>query len=311
MKQFDIFSKNTLQKFKIYQQILEKWQSKINLISRLTVKDAFQRHFMDSAQLYPLIPPQTQTLMDLGSGAGFPALVLAILNQTQNPVWLAPPVIEQGDVAIKTAGADIEKKNVTVKDAGKKDALTKNAAAGIKEKNVIVANACTDIEKRNTIAENKGLSKKSTDAFGVGMKEKSVDTGINSSVSDVKKNDISSSQFWSVTVVESDQRKCCFMDEVARQCHLRIIAENQRVERVKHAPKDVITARALADLTTLLDYSLPFVHSQTHLLFLKGQGVESEICDALTKYDFSYHLYQSQTDEKGKIIEIEQLMKKG
>ncbi|MBO5996998.1 MAG: 16S rRNA (guanine(527)-N(7))-methyltransferase RsmG [Alphaproteobacteria bacterium] len=236
VKQFDVFSKNTLQKFKIYQQILEKWQSKINLISRLTVKDAFQRHFMDSAQLYPLIPPQTKTLLDLGSGAGFPALVLAILNQTQNPIWPAIPVkkAEQGDNPLPY--------------------------------------------------DNVSLGDKITSQ-------------------EIK-------PFWSIVAVESDQRKCCFMDEVARQCQIRIILENQRIERVKHAPFDVITARALADLTTLLDYSLPFVHSQTHLLFLKGQGAEAEIQEALKKYDFSYCLYQSQTDEKGQIIEIEQLIKR-
>ena len=77
------FSQKTIEKLKIYEETLKKWQSKINLISPSTVPDIWDRHIMDSAQLYPLISKQPQVILDLGSGAGFPGLVLAILNQTQ------------------------------------------------------------------------------------------------------------------------------------------------------------------------------------------------------------------------------------
>ena len=77
------FSPKTIEKLKIYEETLKKWQSKINLISPSTVPDIWNRHIMDSAQLYPLISKQPQVILDLGSGAGFPGLVLAILNQTQ------------------------------------------------------------------------------------------------------------------------------------------------------------------------------------------------------------------------------------
>jgi 16S rRNA (guanine527-N7)-methyltransferase len=56
---------------------LEKWQRAINLVGRATMPDVWRRHVLDSLQLLPLIPTAARTLVDLGSGAGFPGLVLA------------------------------------------------------------------------------------------------------------------------------------------------------------------------------------------------------------------------------------------
>jgi len=59
---------------------LERWQKTINLVSRTTMGDVWRRHVLDSAQLKPLIPAGAKTLVDLGSGAGFPGLVVAALR---------------------------------------------------------------------------------------------------------------------------------------------------------------------------------------------------------------------------------------
>jgi 16S rRNA (guanine527-N7)-methyltransferase len=59
---------------------LERWQKAINLVGRTTMGDIWSRHVLDSAQLQPLIPQEAQTLTDLGSGAGFPGLVVAALR---------------------------------------------------------------------------------------------------------------------------------------------------------------------------------------------------------------------------------------
>ena len=59
---------------------LERWQKAINLVSRTTMGDVWRRHVLDSAQLKPLIPAEAKTLVDLGSGAGFPGLVMAALR---------------------------------------------------------------------------------------------------------------------------------------------------------------------------------------------------------------------------------------
>ena len=63
-----------------YAALLVAWSERINLIGRTTLDDLWRRHFLDSAQLLPLLPAETQSLVDLGSGAGFPGLVLAILG---------------------------------------------------------------------------------------------------------------------------------------------------------------------------------------------------------------------------------------
>jgi 16S rRNA (guanine527-N7)-methyltransferase len=59
---------------------LERWQKAINLVSRTTLGEVWRRHVLDSAQLKPLIPAEAKTLADLGSGAGFPGLVVAALR---------------------------------------------------------------------------------------------------------------------------------------------------------------------------------------------------------------------------------------
>ncbi|MBK1836484.1 16S rRNA (guanine(527)-N(7))-methyltransferase RsmG [Azospirillum sp. YIM B02556] len=76
-------SRETLDRLIAYEELLRKWQPKINLIGPSTLPDAWKRHFLDSAQLYPLLPQGVQVLVDLGSGAGFPGLVLAILGVPQ------------------------------------------------------------------------------------------------------------------------------------------------------------------------------------------------------------------------------------
>lgn len=73
-------SRETLDRLSIYAELLKKWQRRINLVGRSTLDDLWLRHMFDSAQLFPLLPEGTRRLVDLGSGAGFPGLVLAILG---------------------------------------------------------------------------------------------------------------------------------------------------------------------------------------------------------------------------------------
>lgn len=73
-------SRETLARLEGYAALLLKWQKTINLVARDSLADLWRRHMLDSAALWPLIPPGSQILVDLGSGAGFPGLVLAILG---------------------------------------------------------------------------------------------------------------------------------------------------------------------------------------------------------------------------------------
>jgi 16S rRNA (guanine527-N7)-methyltransferase len=76
----------TLERLWVYLGLLEKWQPRINLVSRGSLSDPWRRHMLDSAQLVPLLPAGAESIADLGSGAGFPGLVIAIL--TGRPVAL-------------------------------------------------------------------------------------------------------------------------------------------------------------------------------------------------------------------------------
>jgi 16S rRNA (guanine527-N7)-methyltransferase len=73
-------SRETLKRLVCYADALVKWQKSINLVSPDSLKDLWRRHMLDSAQLKTFLPPNTRDLVDMGSGAGFPGLVLAVLG---------------------------------------------------------------------------------------------------------------------------------------------------------------------------------------------------------------------------------------
>ncbi len=73
-------SRETVARLEIMVETLLHWQKAINLVSRTTLDDVWTRHILDSAQLAPLISADARTLADLGSGPGFPGLVLAALR---------------------------------------------------------------------------------------------------------------------------------------------------------------------------------------------------------------------------------------
>jgi 16S rRNA (guanine527-N7)-methyltransferase len=67
-----------LARFDRYVALLLKWQGAINLVAPSTLDSVWDRHILDSLQLVSLLPDGAETLVDMGSGAGFPGLVLAI-----------------------------------------------------------------------------------------------------------------------------------------------------------------------------------------------------------------------------------------
>jgi len=73
-------SRETLARLEAYVDLLTRWSVRINLVGRDTLADLWRRHILDSAQLHRFIPSTAKTLIDLGSGAGLPGLVLAILG---------------------------------------------------------------------------------------------------------------------------------------------------------------------------------------------------------------------------------------
>ena len=74
-------SRETMARLDAYLELLRRWNGKINLVSAKSLADPWRRHMLDSAQLARYLPKRTErVLVDMGSGAGFPGLVLAILG---------------------------------------------------------------------------------------------------------------------------------------------------------------------------------------------------------------------------------------
>lgn len=99
-------SRETLARLERHAALLERWQKSINLVSNATLGDLWRRHMLDSAQLHTLLPANTRALLDIGSGAGFPGLVLAVMgvpevhlveSDNRKAVFLAEALRQTGD----------------------------------------------------------------------------------------------------------------------------------------------------------------------------------------------------------------------
>lgn len=183
-------SRETLAKLDLYAALLVKWQQSINLVGPETVSQLWQRHMLDSAQLWPLLPADTKRLVDLGSGGGFPGLVLA--------------------------------------------------AMGVPE----------------------------------------------------------------VHLVESDTRKAIFLREAARQLAVRVTVYACRIDAAPPLAADVVTARALAPVAKLIDWSRRFRTADTLLLLLKGRGAEEELAAAGLAGDPRVQRHASLTDADATILSL-------
>ena len=190
-------SRETYEKLCTFHKVLKKWQNSINLISNNTVKNIWERHFLDSAQLYQFVKSVEGNIIDFGSGAGFPGLVLAIMG---------------------------------------------------------------------------------------------------------KKN---------IHLVESDYKKCVFLKEIAMLTEIDITIHNCRIEDLNFINVDLITCRALAPLSKLIEYVEIFINkspaercSYPKLLFLKGKSYYSEVKELSKIKKISFKEYPSITDVHGKILYI-------
>ncbi len=84
IKKYNV-SRETIKKLESYQALVKEWNSKFNLISKSTENIIWERHIVDSLQLIKFITQKDKILLDLGSGAGFPGVVLAIACQELYP----------------------------------------------------------------------------------------------------------------------------------------------------------------------------------------------------------------------------------
>ena len=93
-------SRETITSLKKYENILIKANNTLNLIGNSTIKNIWNRHFLDSVQVIDFIEENDKILMDLGSGAGFPGLVLAITSKDRK-IPLKIKLVEKSPKKVK------------------------------------------------------------------------------------------------------------------------------------------------------------------------------------------------------------------
>lgn len=129
-------SRETLARLKAFVDLLADWNVRHNLVSAASLSQAWRRHIFDSSQLAPLIPTGATRLVDLGSGAGFPGLVLAILLR-ERPGFTAVFYEATGkkceflEAAAAAVGTPVEVRNARIEEASPEifDVVTARACA--------------------------------------------------------------------------------------------------------------------------------------------------------------------------------------
>lgn len=189
---FDV-SREIMDRLDIHATLLAKWSPRINLVSRDSLAQVWHRHIADSAQLWLLRPPEWNLWLDVGSGAGFPGLVIAAF------------------------------------------------AAG-----------------------------------GAGR----------------------------IRLVESDARKSAFLQTVVREADLPADIVTARIEDLPPQNADILSARALAPLESLLEISQNHRSGGGISLFPKGRTVHKEMEEASRNWHFAPRVHPSLTDPAAGIVEI-------
>ena len=109
-----------------------------------------------------------------------------------------------------------------------------------------------------------------------------------------------------VHLVESMAKRCRFLSEVCNALDLPAHVHNARAEELT-LKVEVVTARACAPMTKLLGFSWPYLQRGAVGLFLKGQDVETELAEARSAWSFDAELRPSQSDPRGRIVQVKRL----
>lgn len=188
-------SRETLDRLKIFEQVLLKWNPKINLVSRNSLDDLWTRHIIDSVQVFRCVSPPNHWV-DMGSGGGLPGVIVAIMAAEESP---------------------------------------------------------------NT----------------------------------------------KVTLIESDQRKSAFLRTAARECGAKLTVISKRIEQADPQNADVLSARALADLSLLLEFSKRHLSPTGTALFPKGANWKKEVDNARQRWRFDFEPITSLTEPDAVVLKIE------
>ena len=109
-----------------------------------------------------------------------------------------------------------------------------------------------------------------------------------------------------MTLIESDQRKCVFLNEVARELKLDIIILSDRIENCSNLNADIISARALAPMRKLLEFFQMHGGKNCKALFLKGENVKSELDQISEINTFQVTVKPNLVDDIGFIVMVKE-----
>ena len=111
---FTQVSRETITSLKIYENLLIHASKRLNLIGHSTINQIWIRHFLDSAQVIDFIDKNDKTMVDIGTGAGFPGLIIAILAKDRK-IPLKIRLIEKSPKKVKFLKDVITKLKLDVK----------------------------------------------------------------------------------------------------------------------------------------------------------------------------------------------------
>jgi len=147
-------SRETAGRLETYAETLRQWQRAINLVAPGTLPQLWDRHFADSAQLAALVPGEARSLADLGSGAGFPGLVLAIMLMRQpgvagdsGPQGLTRVILVESDSRKSAFLRDVARSTATPVEILSTRIENRETQASIGKVDVVTARALAPLDK--------------------------------------------------------------------------------------------------------------------------------------------------------------------
>ena len=119
---------------------------------------------------------------------------------------------------------------------------------------------------------------------------------------------------YEVHLVESDAKKCAFLQTVSRETNSPVIIHNERIEAAVTAaksPPDFVTARALAPLSELLNYCAPWIERRLDVTYIFPKGEKNKIELAVSREKWAFDLVEtaSETDPRAKILTLHNVRK--
>ena len=114
-----------------------------------------------------------------------------------------------------------------------------------------------------------------------------------------------------VSLVEATAKKCVFLRAAAEAANLDVTIHAERAERLAGWEVDFVTARAVAPLSKLLDFSAPWMKKGARGLFHKGEGWREELTAARERWSFACRAVPSRTSDSGAILEISEVSRDG